>query len=163
MAYLDDNTNSYPATSATVNFEGYPVLNLTPAIQATDTQTLETPANFWGMVEPAGPMAGSPSSVGISNDYGEHHDHCLVDPMTMFNPWHSDLMAQYIQYSTENSFAQQPNAGLHWQKYKVHRQPVGLAGWDKPLATEAPATTPGPSGRKNLFSLTPSKNRMLTP
>jgi hypothetical protein len=77
MADFNDNTNSYPTTSAAGDLNLY--LSRTFGLPADEglTQGIDTRANPWGMVGQPDPMIG-PSADVLADNCSESYDHNLV-------------------------------------------------------------------------------------
>lgn len=92
MAYFDNNiyhsapaagnlddTNCYPFTPAVENFDAYQQWSSILAPETAGIQTLDNLTEYWDTVEQPSPTAGPSTDVSVPDDYGKHHNHCLVD------------------------------------------------------------------------------------
>ena len=82
MDYFNNNADLYSSSTAAETFDSYPVLSLASATGTGVAQTLDASAveaSYWDFIEQFSPMANPWCNAPIQANYGEHHDHRLVD------------------------------------------------------------------------------------
>ena len=169
MAYFNNtnNTNFYPAPSASGELEAHPFLSHTSAAEEDNNQMYDTSVDQWNMIRQSGPVVGSRANLRATAGYGK----CCCG---FFVNWcltreSSESVVSATPYASPASgYDQQSYSGNNWSavsQWPQHHH-SGFPSQGGPfvsvIASERSTRVQIPSSGKDVFSFEISKDRVLT-